>query len=336
MLYLLLKVVSAVGMGLVLKSADSRSLDRLPLIRTNYAVAAIIGFFASVALDQTQISNQTALLAAVTGVLFVAGLLIWARAIQAAGLARSVVAMRTAVVIPVFAAVLVWHEQPSLLEIAGSFVALRALALVLSDVAIRKRGDGNDVSDAPDRAPGPGPNPTTKTPRHQVEDKTAAGDEPGIALSDHRLSPVASSARLWLLLLFLADGLVMVPALVFRKELPLNETMPFQTIIFVAAFAATSILYYLRRPRLVPETLKWGAMLGTANFGNYLFLVLALTALPGIVVYPVIAAGEVGLLAIAGVVLWKEKVGVRGWLGIALAVGAIVLIQFGKSARLPV
>jgi multidrug transporter EmrE-like cation transporter len=124
----------------------------------------------------------------------------------------------------------------------------------------------------------------------------------------------------------------MIPALVFRKEMPLNETMPFQTIIFVAAFFVTTMLYYLRRPRMTSETLQWGALLGATNFGNYLFLVLALTALPGLVVYPVIAAGEVGLLAVAGVVLWKEKVGVRSWLGIALAVIAIFLIQLGKAA----
>jgi multidrug transporter EmrE-like cation transporter len=49
-------------------------------------------------------------------------------------------------------------------------------------------------------------------------------------------------------------------------------------------------------------------------------------------VYPAIAAGEVGLLAVAGVVLWKEKVGVRSWLGIALTVFAIILIQLGRSA----
>jgi drug/metabolite transporter (DMT)-like permease len=331
-------------MGLVLKRADARSLERLPLIRTNYAVAAIIGFFASVALNQAHVSNQTALLAAVTGVLFVAGLLIWARAIQAAGLARSVVAMRTAVVIPVFAAVLIWHEQPSMLEIAGSFVALLALALVLSDVAKRETPAGDEIASKDARTDAES---TTKTPRHQesgtepslesaesvnARSLETAKDEPTSALIAHRSSLITSSALLWLLLLFLADGLVMIPALVFRKELPLNETMPFQTIIFVAAFAVTSVLYYLRRPRLEPETLKWGALLGTANFGNYLFLVLSLTVLPGLVVYPVIAAGEVGLLAIAGVVLWKEKVGVRSWLGIALAVIAIVLIQLGKSA----
>jgi hypothetical protein len=33
-----------------------------------------------------------------------------------------------------------------------------------------------------------------------------------------------------------------------------------------------------------------------------------------------------------GVVLRKEKVGVRSWLGIALTVISVVLIQLGKSA----
>jgi drug/metabolite transporter (DMT)-like permease len=287
-LYLLLKVASAVGMGLVLKRADARSLDRLPLIRTNYAVAAVIGFFASLALGQTRISGPAALLAALTGMLFVAGLLVWSRAIQAAGLALSVVAMRTAVVIPLLAAAVIWRERPGPLELIGSGVALLALALVLSEVI---------------RPP-----------------------------SVNRHSSIGNSSFLWLLLLFLADGLVMVAALIFRKELPLAETMPFQTVIFVAAFFASTLLYYLRRPEATRETLKWGALLGTANLGNYLFLVLALSVLPGLVVYPVIAAAEVGLMAVAGVVLWKEKVGVRSWLGIALAMVALVLIQLGRAA----
>jgi len=36
-------------------------------------------------------------------------------------------------------------------------------------------------------------------------------------------------------------------------------------------------------------------------------------------------------MAVAGVVLWKEKAGVRSWLGVALAVLALVLIQLGKA-----
>jgi hypothetical protein len=36
--------------------------------------------------------------------------------------------------------------------------------------------------------------------------------------------------------------------------------------------------------------------------------------------------------ALPGVVLWKEKVGARSGLGIALTVISVVLIQLGKSA----
>ena len=71
-------------------------------------------------------------------------------------------------------------------------------------------------------------------------------------------------------------------------------------------------------------------MLGAANLGNYLFLVLALSVLPGIVVYPVIAAGEVGLMAVAGVAIWRERLGVPSWVGVGLAVAALVLLQVGR------
>jgi drug/metabolite transporter (DMT)-like permease len=316
-LYLLLKVASSVGMGLVLKRADARSLDRLPLIRANYAVAAVLGFIATVALGQNHISTPTMLLAAITGVLFVAGLLVWTRAIQAAGLALSVVAMRTAVVIPLLASVIIWHERPSPLELAGSVVALLALALVLSEVARPKLAKSESL--AADRRP---PSATADCKLQTGNSRAARGHS----------SSALHSSLFWLSLLFLTEGLVMVPALVFRKQLPPAENMPFQTVIFITAFFVTTLLYYLRKPRLTRETLQWGALLGTANLGNYLFLVLALSVLPGLAVYPAIAAGEVGLMAVAGVVLWKEKVGVRSWLGIALAVLALVLIQFGKTA----
>jgi len=141
----------------------------------------------------------------------------------------------------------------------------------------------------------------------------------------------ASPSLLWLVLLFLTDGLVMVPALAFRQEMSSAETMPFQTVIFATAFLLSTLLYYLGRPRLSRQTLQWGSLLGVANLGNYLFLVLALTVLPGLVVYPAIAAGEVGLTAVAGRLLWKERLGGRSWLGIALVVAALVMIQLGKA-----
>jgi drug/metabolite transporter (DMT)-like permease len=123
----------------------------------------------------------------------------------------------------------------------------------------------------------------------------------------------------------------MTAAQVFRHEMPQTETLPFQAVLFVSAFAVTSIIYFARRERVDRSALNLGALLGAANLGNYLFLVLALAVLPGIAVYPAIAAGEVGLSAAAGVIFWREKLGVRSWVGIGLTVAALLLIQLGRA-----
>lgn len=281
--FLLLKVASAVGMGLVLRRADGEGRPRLPMIRVNYAVAAVLAFFGAYLAGQHHLSPATALLGAATGVLFVAGLLFWTQAIRAAGLALSVVAMRTAIVIPIALSALVWRERPTVFELAGSGIALAALGLVLSEVG-----------------------------RHQ------------------RAGARGRGAAWWLAGLFLVDGLVVSAAQLFRQEMPPNEHLPFQAAIFVSAFLVTTLIYYLRRERLDRGALSRGALLGMANLGNYLFLVLALEVLPGVVVYPAIAAGEVGLLALAGTLIWRERLGVRSWLGVGLAVAALVVLQFGR------
>lgn len=283
--FLLLKVASAVGLGLILRRAEGERLPLLPLLRVNYAVAAVLAFFGAYLAGQHNISTPTALLGAATGAVFVAGLLVWAWAIRAAGLALSVVAMRTAIVIPVLLSALVWRERPTLFELVGSGVALAALGLVLSDVRDRSRS-------------GPG-----------------------------------RGAAFRLIVLFLVDGLVVTAALLFHKELPGDELLPFQAVLFVSAFLVTTVLYFLRRERFNRAALNWGGLLGLANLGNYLFLVLALSVLPGIVVYPVIAAGEVGLLALAGMVVWRERLRTRSGLGVGLAIAALVLLQLGRAGH---
>lgn len=275
-------------MGVVLKLADTRKLHRLSLIRTNYAVAAVIAFLITVGSGAEHISRPTAVLAVVIGILFVAGLLLWSKTIETAGLALSVVAMRLGIVVPVLASAVVWHERPGATHLAGGAVALLALALVISEVIKRQPG----------AVPTSGPRPV--------------------------------AAWVWMAGLFLVEGSVNTGAKVFQQVMPQAESMSFQTVVFVTAFFVTTIVYFLGRERVTQQTLVYGAGLGAANLGNYLFLVTALAVLPGVVVYPVTAAAEVALMVLAGVFFWREKVGLRSWLGIGLAVLALVLIQLGR------
>jgi drug/metabolite transporter (DMT)-like permease len=285
--FLLLKIASSVAMGILLKLADVRRLDRIPLIRANYAVAAIIAFFIAVVTQTQHISAPTAVLAAIIGALFVGGLLLWSKVIDVAGLALAVVAMRLALLVPVAVSAVAWRERPGPMQIVGVAVALLALGLVMSGQVGRTSGDGG--------------------------------------------APKPARAWFWMLGLFLVDGLVNTGAKVFQEMMPPSESLSFQIIIFVTAFFVTTIVYYLRRERASQATLTYGAGLGAANLGNYLFLVMALAVLPGVVVYPVMAAGEVALMALAGVFIWREKVGFRSWVGIGLAVVALVLIQLGRA-----
>lgn len=271
-------------MGLVLKKAGNRGLESLPLIRVNYAVAAVLGFGGMLRSGSAAVGMPTVLLGSITGGMFVAGLLCWTGAIRSAGLALSVVAMRAAVALPVLAAVVIWRERASILQVAGIAAALLALLLVLIEVIQR----GGSISQ----------------PR---------------------------SAPFWLAGLFLVDGLVMIPAQVFSKRMPAAENLPFQTVIFVVAFLLTSVVYYLRRERVSYQTVSHGTLLGACNFGNYFFLVLALGALPGVVVYPVMGAAEASLSALAGTAIWKERLGGRGWLALGLALLALLLVNLGRG-----
>jgi drug/metabolite transporter (DMT)-like permease len=285
-LYLLLKVASSVGMGLVLKRSETAGLPRLPVIRTNYFAAAVLAFAGVLLTGQSHISRPTAILAAGTGVLFVAGILLWSKAISVAGLGLSVVAMRAAIAVPVLASVLVWRERPGPVQWLGTGLALCALVLVVWEQA--RAGTGQGVR--------------------------------------------GSKGWLWLVLLFLADALVMLAAKAFREQLPQTENLPFQTVTFISAFFVATILGYVTGRRSDPGSFTYGSLLGAANLGNYLFLILSLSVLPGVVVYPAVAAAEVALAALLGILLWKERFGWRAWLGLSLALAALALIPLGRAS----
>lgn len=303
-------------MGVLLKAADARGVDRLAVIRVNYAVAAVIAFFAAVLLGQSHVSRAASVLAAAVGVLFVGGLICWAKAIETGGLALSVVAMRSAIAVPVLASIVVWHEAPSGLEIVGSVLAVAALVLVISELVNDRTTSRTDLL----------PESGLHIGQNLRKPESGSGSQAGVVPADR----VTGRPWLWMLGLFLVNGLVNTAAKLFQEKVAPEENLPFQAVIFVAAFLVTTVLYYVRKSRVSQPALRYGAALGAANLGNYLFLILALTTLPGTVVYPVAAALEVGLMAMAGSLLWREKVGLRSWVGIGLAIISLVLIQLGR------
>ena len=78
--------------------------------------------------------------------------------------------------------------------------------------------------------------------------------------------------------------------------------------------------------RLVSE---WtlGSLLGLVNLAQLVFLLLALDALPAVVVFPVSAALGIALNALASIWFWRERPPPAGWAGIGLAGIAVILLN---------
>ena len=71
----------------------------------------------------------------------------------------------------------------------------------------------------------------------------------------------------------------------------------------------------------------FGFGVGVFNVASNKFLLMALTTLPGAIVFPVSSAGSLLLVTISAIILFKEKVSKVNIVGILLTLVAVVLIN---------
>ncbi|MFM6953995.1 MAG: EamA family transporter [Sphingobacteriaceae bacterium] len=144
----------------------------------------------------------------------------------------------------------------------------------------------------------------------------------------------ASTKYAWVypLLVFIGMGIIDV----FFKQLAAFKTIPFTTSLFWVFLGSLAIsLVFLAYQRLIKkEVLKlknilFGMVLGFFNFGNILFYLKAHQALntqPSLV-FTSMNIGVIALGSLVGLWVFKEKLSLLNYFGIALALLAILLIS---------
>jgi drug/metabolite transporter (DMT)-like permease len=101
----------------------------------------------------------------------------------------------------------------------------------------------------------------------------------------------------------------------------------FLLTIFTSAALLVSPLALRNREYIVGRDELFGLCVGIFNVASNRFLLLALTTLPGAIVFPVSSAGSLLLVTISAIVLFKEKVSRVNLVGILLTLAAVVLIN---------
>jgi drug/metabolite transporter (DMT)-like permease len=118
----------------------------------------------------------------------------------------------------------------------------------------------------------------------------------------------------------------------FQVYGPPGEQMSFNAVLFAAATLST-LVAMARRPvgrkerRLSREAVGAGLVMGSANTGQLICLMLALAHEPAILVFPISSALSLVANAVVSVWLWGEWLRPAGWLGLGLALAASVLLN---------
>ncbi|WP_374163534.1 EamA/RhaT family transporter [Arcticibacter sp. MXS-1] len=145
----------------------------------------------------------------------------------------------------------------------------------------------------------------------------------------------SKAALFYPLIVFAGMGLIDV----FFKQLALNKSVPYTGsifIVFVLAFAFSIVALLTAivtgRQRFSFVNVIAGLVLGIFNFGNILFYMKAHKALPDnpSVVFSAMNIGVIGLGALVGMALFKERLSLLNKVALVIAVIAIVMISYSS------
>jgi drug/metabolite transporter (DMT)-like permease len=111
-----------------------------------------------------------------------------------------------------------------------------------------------------------------------------------------------------------------------------DEGLFLSFIFFVALLIGAVVLFFkqfLRGRFITLKNLLGGLILGSLNYWGAYFFLIAMEKFQASFLFPVVNVGIVGLSAISGYLIFKEKLSRINWIGIFMAIIAITLVSMG-------
>ena len=133
------------------------------------------------------------------------------------------------------------------------------------------------------------------------------------------------------IVVFLGSGVVdSLVNYVQQKFFTLESSVPFIAFSFLAAGTIGSLLLIFRKIEPTKKEIWGGLILGVPNFISIMAMMKAIgeRAVDSGVLFAVCNLGVVLLSSFSSILLYREKLSILNWIGIALATGAILLVTF--------
>lgn len=293
MIYLILAIVFSTGVFVAMRLFERFHLDNHQALMWNYVFASTTGFLMCKQLDTPAqlVAEPWFGLSIVTGFWFILTYLLMTASTQRSGVTVTSLSSKLSVVLPTLAGVILFHERLNFVATMGIVLALVALVLVVGG----KKGDAMK-GDAMNRA--------------------STGN--GLLIS---LLPV---------FIFFGTGTGDI-LMKLTEQRNGADDMGFMIafVYFIALLFGILIVAY----DLIRGRSKWqwksalgGIGLGVINFFSTYSVYNAMRCFDNVVLFPIYNIGVVSLTALVGWLLFKEKLTWKNYLGLAIAIIAVILI----------
>lgn len=133
--------------------------------------------------------------------------------------------------------------------------------------------------------------------------------------------------RMGLIWLLLCGGMADAMSKIY-EEIGWQALAPqFLFFTFATALPLCAVLTVSRGERAGKWEWAFGFLIGIPNFFSSKFLLRALTDVPAVVAYPVYSVATILVVTLAGVVLFRERLEKKQWLGLGIILAALVLLN---------
>lgn len=145
MFFLILAILSSAMVSIVMRLSTDKVSANLSMLATNYFVCSLLGaVYGGFKLVVPQVDgfSVTVWLGLLSGVLYLAGLVMFQTNTRTKGIVLSSVFMKLGLLVPIAASVLLFHEIPTHSQIAGFCIAVVAIVLINLKKDGNRRGFG--------------------------------------------------------------------------------------------------------------------------------------------------------------------------------------------------
>ena len=133
MIFLILAILSSAMISFIMRLSTDKISANLSMLTTNYLVCSLLGAVYGgfkMVMPEAEGFSVTLWLGLISGVLYLASFVAFQNNVRKNGIVLSAVFMKLGLLVPIVVSMLFFHENPTLTQIAGFFIAVFAIVLI--------------------------------------------------------------------------------------------------------------------------------------------------------------------------------------------------------------